>query len=187
MPENAHSGQAMLLNLRTLQDAQEHVEKHFQPSLFRVDPEAFSIVAPVRLAFDIWKQDDRRYRLAGHVVGTLEMACSRCLEPLSLPVDAAFDLQYVPRTENVGEDEREIEEDDLATAFYADETIDLGELTSEQLHLALPMKPLCSEGCRGLCPLCGTNLNVASCACQQAWEDSRLAGLKSLLKRDLET
>ncbi len=185
MAEDARSERVMLLNLRSLQDADEHVEERYQPSLFRGDPEAFAVVAPVTLAFDVHKQDDRRYRLVGRVVGTLELCCSRCLEPLSLPVDAAFDLEYLPRTENVGEGEREIEEDDLATAFYADETIDLGALVSEQFHLALPMKPLCSETCRGLCPQCGTNLNAASCACRQTWEDNRLSGLKVLVKRDV--
>jgi uncharacterized protein len=185
MADSARSEQGMLLNLRTLQDADEHVERRYQPSLFQADAEAFAVVEPATLVFDVHKQDDRRYRLEGRVAGTLELCCSRCLEPIALPVDAAFDLEYLPRTENVGEGEREIAEDDLATAFYTDETIDLGALVSEQFHLALPMKPLCSETCRGLCPQCGTNLNVASCACRQEWEDARLSGLKVLFKRDV--
>jgi uncharacterized protein len=185
MAQDGRSGQAMLLNLRTLQEAGEHVEKRYQPSLFQADPEAFTVIAPVTLAFDISKQGDRHYRLVGHVGSTLEMCCSRCLEPLALPIDAAFDLEYMPRSENVGEGEREIEEDDLTTAFYADETIDLGALMAEQLHLALPMKPLCSETCRGLCPRCGTNQNVASCTCRPTREDSRLAGLKVLFKGNI--
>ena len=187
MTEGAHSTPGMHLNLRTLQEAQEHVENQYQPSLFPAEPETFTVIAPVTLAFDVSKQDGRRYRLAGHVISTLEMSCSRCLEPLALPIDAAFDLEYLPRSENVGEGEREIQEDDLATAFYADETIDLGTLIAEQLHLAVPMKPLCSETCRGLCPQCGTNLNVASCACRPTREDPRLAGLKALFKGDIGT
>jgi uncharacterized protein len=184
MVENARSGEALLLNLRTLQEAQEHLENRYLPSLFPADPEGFRVTAPVALSVDVSRQDGRRYRLAGRVVTTLDMVCSRCLEPMALPVDAAFDLEYLPRTENVGEGEREIEEEDLTTAFYTDETIDLGELMSEQIQLAVPMKPLCSETCRGLCPQCGTNLNVSSCGCRQAWEESRLAGLKSLITRD---
>jgi len=173
----------MLLNLRTLQEEQEHVDRRFQPSLFETDPEVFAIVEPVALAVDVLRQDGRRYRLVGRVTSRLELCCSRCLEPLDFPVDAAFDLEYLPRAENVGEGEREVGEDDLAAAFYTDDTIDLGALVSEQLHLALPMKPLCSDSCCGLCPLCGTNLNVASCACRQTWEDGRLSGLKVLFKR----
>jgi uncharacterized protein len=50
----------------------------------------------------------------------------------------------------------------------------------EQFQLALPMKALCSEACKGLCPTCGTNLNTGTCDCNIKWEDPRLAALKAL-------
>jgi len=99
-----------------------------------------------------------------------------------MPVDAAFDLLYLPHTENVGEGEVEIEEDDLETAFYRDEVIDLGQLMKEQFYLVLPMKPLCQEACRGLCPHCGANLNQSSCTCVTTWVDPRLEKLRSLVR-----
>ena len=105
--------------------------------------------------------------MAGHVTGEIELVCSRCLEPFTLPIASDFDLRYVPRIENVGEGEREVEEDDLATAFYDDEQIDLAHLIMEQFQLALPMKPLCKDACKGLCPQCGTNLNTGSCDLQR--------------------
>jgi uncharacterized protein len=172
----------MRLSLRSLQGAHEHVEKRYEPSLFPGDTEGFRVASPVTLAFDVDRQEPGRYRLSGHVSGTLELACSRCLEPFRLPVDMPFDLRYVPRSENTGEGEREVEEDDLTTAFYSDEQIDLGQLMLEQFHLALPMKPLCREDCRGLCPQCGTNLNTGACECRQSWVDPRLAALKELQK-----
>ena len=76
--------------------------------------------------------------------------------------------------------EREIEEDDLTTAFYENEEIDLGHLMREQFCLSLPMKPLCQQDCRGLCPVCGTNLNRSGCDCKREWEDPRLAALRKL-------
>lgn len=170
----------MYLNLRSLQSAHEHVERRYEPSMFPPEGEGFRVVSPVTLVFDSDKQEIGRYRLAGRVEGTLGLTCSRCLEPFRLPVDTSFDLRYVPRTQNTGEGEREIEEDDLTTAYYADEHIDLGQLMAEQFQLALPMKPLCTENCRGLCPHCGTNLNTGTCNCRQTWEDPRLAGLKEL-------
>src|SRR5262249_2840161 len=103
-----------------------------------------------------------------------------CLEPFALPVDAPFDLRYQPHSANIGEGEREIEEDDLSTAFYENDTIDLGQLMREQFYLVLPMKPLCNEGCVGLCPVCGTNLNRGTCECAREWDDPRLAVLKTL-------
>ena len=171
----------MHLSLRSLQDAHEHVEKRFEPSLFSpTEDDVFRVVAPVMLSFDIDRQEPGRYRVAGHLTGEIELACSRCLEPFTLPVASDFDLRYVPRSENAGEGEREVEEDDLATAFYDDEQIDLKHLIMEQFQLALPMKALCNDACKGLCANCGTNLNTGSCNCDTKWEDPRLAALKAL-------
>ena len=136
---------------------------------------------------DVEKVGGDVFRAVGRVKARLELNCSRCLEPLQVPVDAAFDLQYVPQIENAGEGEREIGEEDLATAYYRDGTLDVGDLLREQFELALPMKPLCSDACRGLCPQCGANLNRAECGCAPVWEDPRLAVLKGLLNREKET
>ena len=85
-------------------------------------------------------------------------------------------------------DEREIEEDDFATAFYENDQIDLGQLMREQFYLAVPMKPLCDAACQGLCPVCGTNLNRGTCDCRRDWDDPRFAVLKTLgIKPDSTT
>jgi uncharacterized protein len=81
-------------------------------------------------------------------------------------------------------EEIEVEDDDVSLTFYRDEQIDLNELLREQFYLALPMKPLCFVGCKGICPQCGTNRNTAPCDCSPQWEDPRMAGLKTLLKRN---
>ena len=73
-------------------------------------------------------------------------------------------------------EEIEVAEEDINTAFYRDGEIDLGELIHEQFYLTLPMKPLCREDCKGLCPVCGANWNQTTCACERRWEDPRLAG-----------
>ncbi len=171
----------MLLSLRSLYNAHEHFEKHYAPTLFpRTDGDPFYVVSPVTLSFDVDGQDTGRYRVAGHLRGELELSCCRCLDPFTMPVATDFDLWYVPRLESAGEGEKQVEEDDLATAFYADDQIDLGHLIMEQFQLALPMKPLCDEACKGLCPQCGTNLNTDSCGCTQEWIDPRLEALKKL-------
>ena len=78
--------------------------------------------------------------------------------------------------------QREIHDEDLTTAYYRDGSLDIGELLREQFQLALPMKPLCSEECRGLCLECGANLNRVECNHAPRWEDPRLAPLKGLMK-----
>ena len=167
----------MRLDLGKIRTARERYEKVYDPSAFASDSESFRVVAPVALAFDIDK-DKQQFRLAGSVETTLELPCSRCLEPFSWPIEAAFDLRYQPHAQNTGGGEREIEEDDLTTAFYENDEIDLGQLMREQFYLSLPMKPLCRDDCEGLCPACGTNLNRGTCDCTRNWEDPRFAALK---------
>src|SRR5262249_30644312 len=121
------------LNLSKIRTAHEQFEQVYEPGAFQVNAEDFRIAAPVELKFDIYKDKDQ-FRLAGTVKTTLELPCSRCLEPFTSLVDASFDLRYQPRTTNTGDGEREIEEDDLTTAFYEDQTIDLGQLMIEQFY-----------------------------------------------------
>jgi len=166
------------LNLSRIRAADERFERVYEPAQFAAD-ESYRIVAPVDLAFDIHK-DKSEFHLVGTVKTTLELPCSRCLEPFLWPVDASFDLRYHPHAENRGEGEREVQEDDLSTAYYSNDEIDLEQLMKEQLQLALPMKPLCADDCKGLCPVCGTNLNRETCSCDRTWEDPRLAALRAL-------
>ena len=166
------------LDLNKIRTAQERFEQVYTPGQLPAE-EDFRVAAPVSLTFDIFK-DKQQFRLVGRVETTLELPCSRCLEPFTLPVEQTFDLRYQPHAVNAGEGEREIEEDDLTTAFYEDDEIDLGQLMREQFFLALPMKPLCADDCKGLCPMCGTNLNRGACGCKRGWDDPRMAALREL-------
>jgi uncharacterized protein len=176
----------MLLDLNKLHGPREHVERTLPPSAFEPPDPDYRVAAPVELVMDVEKASGDAFAVTGHVTTRLELSCSRCLDPFELPVDARFELRYVPHAENSGEGEREIAEDDLATAYYHDGMLDVSDLLREQFQLALPMKPLCSDACRGICPQCGTNLNRTECACTPQWEDPRLAPLKSLLSREKE-
>jgi len=168
----------LALNLARIRTPHERFEQTYAPGQLE-STDDFRVVEPVSLAFDISK-DNLQFRLVGTVRTTLEMPCSRCLELFIMPIDQAFDLRYQPHAQNSGEGEREIEEDDLTTAFYENDEIDLGHLMREQFYLALPMKPLCRADCQGLCPVCGTNLNKGTCNCTRDWEDPRFAALKKL-------
>jgi DUF177 domain-containing protein len=173
----------MFLDLREMRGTRDRVDRTYPAAAFEAEADAYRVVEPVRLAFDILK-DHQRFRLVGRVATGLEVTCSRCLEPFRLPVEAGFDLMYVPQKENAGDGEIEVEEDDLSTAFFRDDTIDLGAMMREQFLLALPMKPLCGEGCRGLCPACGTNWNTGACTCSRRWTDPRLEGLQAFSTGD---
>lgn len=176
----------MLLDLQRLRGARERFERRFEPSAFEPQDPEYRVAAPVELSMDVEKAGADAFRVTGRAVTRLELDCGRCLEPFALPVDATFELRYVPAVENAGEGEREVDEDDLTTAFYREGALDVIEMLREQFTLALPMKPLCAEACRGLCPECGANLNRTECGCTPTWEDPRLAALKGLLEPDKE-
>lgn len=172
---------AVQLDLARYRQPLTHVVKTFQPADAGAEGEAYRVVEPVELEFDLHK-DKERFRVEGTVRTVLELPCGRCLEPFLLPVDAALDLRYLPMSERSSDDDQEVAEEDVDVSFYQDDQIDLTELLREQFYLALPMKPLCRDDCRGLCPQCGVNRNTGTCDCETGWEDPRLAPLKGLIK-----
>jgi uncharacterized protein len=169
----------MLIDLSRFRGGIEHFERTYDPDGFERDADAFRVAAPVDFVADL-RKDAQKVRLVGRVKTTLQLDCSRCLDPFTVPIDAKFDVLFLPATENTGSDEREVGEEDLGVSFYKEDTIDLGEVMREQFYLALPMKPLCREDCGGLCPVCGKNRNRESCDCQTEWVDPRFDALRKL-------
>lgn len=172
----------MLLDLTRYRQPSARFARTFQPSEMATDGDAFQVVEPAELSFEIAKDKDV-FRLTGVVGTVLELSCSRCADPFRQRVDASFDLRYQPLPGAAHEAERELADEDLETSYYTDDQIDLNELMREQFYLALPMKPLCTEQCHGLCAHCGANLNSGGCSCHPAWDDQRLAALKALQAR----
>jgi len=171
----------LLLDVGQMRDPEARIERTFAAGVLPTDHTICRIAAPVSLNVAV-RKDRMQFRLVGRVRTTIELTCSRCLDGFQMAVEEAFDVLYLPRTPAGDGEERMVEDDDLSTAFYEDNVIDLGQLMQEQCYLAVPMKPLCNDACRGLCPECGTNLNTSSCACRSTWVDPRLAVLEQLRK-----
>jgi uncharacterized protein len=106
-------------------------------------------------------------RINGTLDATVELACSRCLDPARVMIQRAFDLFFRERDETMFDEDEEVQLDeiDTRTAFFSGTRLAIGDVLREQVLLALPMKALCRLDCKGLCPNCGTNLNSASCGC----------------------
>ena len=116
------------------------------------------------------------------VVGTIQTAigyqCSRCLKAFSSPLNAGFDLFYLPQQDWKKDEEIELKYEDMEVGYYDGISLDIDLMVIEQIELAIPMKFVCSEECKGLCPNCGTDLNEKSCPCKVGTKDSRLAVLR---------
>jgi len=106
----------------------------------------------------------------GWVEASVFLTCSRCLEPFKLSAEGPCTRLFRPGPLGRPESEHELVDRDLALTPFDGARINLEEIAQEQIYLAVPLKPLCSESCRGLCPRCGAERNSASCGCP---EDSR--------------
>jgi uncharacterized protein len=149
--------------------------------------EGLRLIDRVRVTGRLSPVEEGTFCMLGNMDASVETGCVRCLEPFVLEVHEKLDLLYLPQSKNVGpesaeDEERELSDEDLAVAYYRDDKIDLSLMIWEQVNLALPMKPLCKQDCRGLCPQCGTNQNLSACDCVREVVDPRLAILKTLLK-----
>ncbi len=117
-------------------------------------------------------------RIWGHLVTRLESSCDRCLARVPIPVECDFDLVYRPMQTIAKEEEIEVPADEMEIGFYSGDGIELADVATEQVILSVPMKVICSPECRGLCPVCGVNRNLARCDCAPPQQDSPFASLK---------
>ena len=115
----------------------------------------------------------------GSIDTVVETDCSLCLEKAIVPVSSRFHYIFMPHHKDVPE-ERELMAEDMDVEYYEEETIDLDPIILEQIVLQIPIRVVCRETCRGLCPQCGTNLNISSCTCSGRMIDERLSVLKNL-------
>lgn len=124
-------------------------------------------------------------RVLGNFSTTIEIPCARCVDPVPTKVGGDFDLLYRPLGVDAGKDERSISEAETEIGYYSGEGVQLEDVLREQILLALPLRTVCHEGCRGICAGCGKNLNVESCICEEQPPDPRwaaLADIKNKLK-----
>jgi uncharacterized protein len=113
--------------------------------------------------------------LQGQLQGRIALICDRCAESMAHEVQARFDVfEALP-----GNDEQEENADRFRQGRQGLE-LDLAAVLWEQFVLGLPIKPLCAEDCRGICPQCGMNLNKGDCGCAHTSLDPRLEVLRRL-------
>jgi uncharacterized protein len=118
--------------------------------------------------------------IKGKIKTTISLICCRCLSPFELPIDSHFDLAYLP--EELEDEKEQLELEDLLKNFYYNRKVNLRKIILEQLNLTFPSRPLCSEGCPGICPICGKNIKEEGCSCDVRKNDSRFEMLKIFLK-----
>jgi uncharacterized protein len=127
----------------------------------------------------------RHVVVRGEFRTTVEIECARCLGsyrvPIQSPIEESFQIPgHIP--DMAEEQEEEQIEDEESELLFQENMLDLTELLRQNILLALPIKPICSDECKGLCPTCGRNLNEGPCGCPQDTSGSAFAGLAFLLE-----
>lgn len=121
--------------------------------------------------------------VTGHLVTSVTCPCSRCLTPVTNPLEVPVTLCYVSddadKTVALAEDV-ELQSEELGLIPFSSSEIDLKPELAQEIVMALPQQPLCEVGCQGLCPVCGNNLNLKSCHCEPPIFHAGLAALRNI-------
>ena len=122
---------------------------------------------PVEASFDLEvSRTENAILVRGAVSGAFAVTCSRCLDPCAITVrEPELVLTYFPTDQGEQPEELELSLEDLNTYTYDGESIDLEPMIREHLVLTVPMAPVCSPQCKGLCAGCGADLNAETCTC----------------------
>lgn len=128
-------------------------------------------------------QDVDDIRLVGKLSTKIEVLCARCLDPVVHDVNREFDLLYRPQGVDRRGDEVSISEAETEIGYYQGEGLLLEDVLREQVLLATPVKTVCRDECKGLCPSCGRNLNQEQCDCEQHPSDPRWEALGDIKKK----
>jgi len=115
--------------------------------------------------------------IKGALKANLALVCDRCAQPFSLSVEDIFEEDYSPAKDIAVADE----EGEKDIHLFSGDQIDIAPEILQQLFLMLPMKALCAPDCKGLCPVCGINLNFDQCSCETVDIDPRLEKLKDFV------
>ncbi|HMF76810.1 MAG TPA: DUF177 domain-containing protein [Bryobacteraceae bacterium] len=166
----------------------QELELHSVP--FNVDIPAGQIDYDGKVTQSAALRSEGVAELIGHSMGEIRVhgnldvqvgaPCDRCLEAVTFPVKNEFDLVYVPASEAAVGGEEKIDAAEVEVGYYERGGISIDDVLREVVLLALPMRLVCSEECKGICPVCGQNRNQRVCGCQTTAADDRWNQLKNI-------
>jgi uncharacterized protein len=180
----------MLIRVRELELQRLEFDEHLAPGVVEFGPD-FRQIGPLNtkgraelvVEHRGHKQDVEDIRLVGGLDTKIEVACARCLEPVTHDVHHEFDLIYRPQGVDRKGDEVSINEAETEIGYYQGDGLLLEDVLREQVLLVTPVKTVCRDECKGLCPVCGRNLNQEPCGCEKRPSDPRWQALAEIKKK----
>jgi uncharacterized protein len=170
----------MIVDLNTISSTTRRFDFTLEPEWWKADGDFDQVLGPagpIQVSISIYRTGSK-FVLNGDISGKLLARGDRCLDVFEKDFSTAFEVYLMSPVEGDVVEETELGDQDMGVDFVTGDEVNLAAIVREQIHLAMPMKVLCSENCAGICPGCGANLNKEPCRCKRE---------KTLLGSQLET
>jgi uncharacterized protein len=165
----------MFLSVKEMELRKIRFDETFESGQIDFTGEDLGQVGPLHASgsAELLAHSEGEIRISGQYDVEMAAQCDRCLGPARFPLRVPFDLFYRPVSFIAREEEVAIDEGEAEIGFYEGGGMELEDILREQVLLALPMQRVCSDECKGICPVCGRNRNEAACDCKVAARDER--------------
>jgi uncharacterized protein len=172
----------MFLSIKEMELRKIRFDETFEPGQIDFTGEDLAQATPLRVtgSAELLAHTGGEIRIQGKYKVELTAECDRCLVQARFPLDTGFDLFYRPMSDIARDEEVEIDEGETELGFYEGAGMELEDILREQVLLALPMQRVCSEVCKGICPVCGKNRNETPCDCKVEEANDRWGALRNL-------
>jgi len=172
----------MFLSVKEMEKRKVRFDESFQPGQIDFSGEDIEQSSPLRATglAELLPHTEGEVRIQGRYSVEMKADCDRCLAVAKFDLNESFDLFYRPVVVIAHEEEVAIDEGEAEIGFYEGGGVELEDVLRERVLLALPMQRVCSEGCRGICPVCGKNRNDGACECKPDPQDDRWGALRKL-------
>lgn len=137
----------------------------------------FPITKAAPIELKIANRENKQLLVTGDVDLTVSIPCSRCLK--EVPTDIRFSIDKELKLENSTLNDEEMEDADYLIGLH----LDIDKLVYREILVNWPMKVLCKEDCKGICKVCGHNLNEGDCGCQRTELDPRMAAIQDVFNK----
>ena len=171
-----------LAEVMNLKDTAKEADIPIEADVFEYDGVEYPFISKEPVHLRISRLSPKSLRFLARTKCALKAECSRCLEEVELPFD--IDVEYELIQDENGR--ACTSDDDEKLSYVADNELDIEGFIREELMIGFPLKVLCSEDCRGICPVCGRNLNLGECGCDRTVLDPRMSIIKDLFLNDKE-
>ncbi len=169
----------MILELREIDSFPAHVFLEGNPEKLVLDYNGIRGIKEIAVSLEIQKTDEE-YFCQGEIEARVRLECARCLREFDSRIKNKTNFIICSESLHAARSGQGIDNEDYVFFQGPDLQADLTDIVRQSIILAVGMKPLCSEDCRGLCPNCGVNLNEQTCSCIAEKGDPRWESLKKL-------